>query len=244
MADFLTSTDGIINGAIAKSWKIVLTSSNGTLKLVNFEPGDLLTLVVQEDASGSNYTLTFPSSVLWQAKAAPNRDTTANAVAVYTFSYDGTNFRDASGGASKLPARIGFAGLGVLVGAGVVALTLVSSNGNNGRPQAGSSDIQQYCTGSSCTLGVKVGKVTASGSQVIGATGSLVVGSMTLDERGSDAKLIIKRTGQVIAKSTISGTTLTQNIAAAAAGRPTCFNTGGTLSYCQATANGTGCGCK
>src|SRR3954468_24755349 len=98
MADFLLSSDGVINGALTKSWKIVLTSSNGTLKFVNFDAGDLLTLVVQEDASGSNYTLTFPSSVLWQAKAAPNRDTTAGAVAVYTFSFNGTNWRDTAGG--------------------------------------------------------------------------------------------------------------------------------------------------
>src|SRR5450432_1759801 len=98
--DFNTSSDGIINGALTKAWQITLTSTNGGLKFVNFDPGDILSLVVKEDASGSNYTLTFPSSVQWQAKAAPNRDTTANAVSVYTFVYDGTNFRD-TGGTSK-----------------------------------------------------------------------------------------------------------------------------------------------
>src|SRR5436305_3684437 len=104
--DFLNSSDGSINGALTKAWQVTLTSTNGALNFVNFEPGDLLTLVVQEDASGSNYTLTFPSTVKWQAGAPPNRDTTANAVSVYTFSYDGTNWRDIGTSAKGLPSKI------------------------------------------------------------------------------------------------------------------------------------------
>src|SRR5947209_337728 len=136
--DFLNSSDGIINGANAKAWSITLTSTNGSLKFVNFEPGDDLTLVVKEDASGSNYTLTFPSYIQWQAKAAPNRDTTANAVSVYKFNYDGSVWRDVGTSSKGFASRIAAAALGVVVGAGVVGLTLVSSGGNGQRPAAAS----------------------------------------------------------------------------------------------------------
>src|SRR5438105_4839567 len=104
--DVLSSSDGIINGGLSKAFKLTLTSSNGTLKFVNFDAGDTLTLIIQEDTSGSNYTLSFPSSVLWAAKQAPSRDTTANAFSVYTLTFDGTNWRDASGAPAKLPSRV------------------------------------------------------------------------------------------------------------------------------------------
>jgi len=201
--DFLNSSDGIINGALTKAWQITLTSTNGALKFVNFDPGDLLTLVVKEDASGSNYTLTFPSSVKWQAGSAPGRDTTANAVSVLTFAYDGTNWRDTGSSSKGLPARIASAALGLVVGAGVVALTLVSSGGNGQRPgPAALPDIIQYATGSGSSK-VTVSKVNASGSYIGGSSGALAVGSVDLTL--ANAKFLAKPNGQVIAKNNISG---------------------------------------
>ncbi len=84
--DFKLSTDGIINGGLTNAWKIILTSTNGSLKFVNFDPGNILTLVVQEDASGSNYTLTFPSNVIWSAGAGR---TPQNTYVVTTRTLDG-----------------------------------------------------------------------------------------------------------------------------------------------------------
>ena len=172
--DFLNSSDGIINGALSKAWQITLTSTNGALKFVNFEPGDQFTLVVKEDTSGSNYTLTFPSSVLWQAKVAPNRDTTANAVSVFTFSYDGTNFRDVGASAKGLPSRTQSAALGTILGIGATILTLSLSGGNGQGPGALQPAIKIASNSGAQLLSV----VDGSGSLGVGS-GSVTIGSLT-----------------------------------------------------------------
>ena len=50
-----------------------------------------LLLKLVQDGSGSR-TVTWPASVKWAGAAAPTLTTTANAVDIVTFMYDGTNY--------------------------------------------------------------------------------------------------------------------------------------------------------
>jgi hypothetical protein len=259
--DFLNSSDGIINGALSKVWQITLTSSNGALKFVNFDPGDLLTVVVKEDASGSNYTQTFPSNVLWQAGSAPNRNTNASAVAVYTFTYDGTNFRDTSGGSSKLPSRVQSAALGSLIGAGVLALTLLASNGNGGHTGPASPDVVRFENGSGGSITI-LSKVDGSGSFKTGASGALATGLADLTGRYDTGKFYAAPSGATNIRNTASGytvkggggiTTINRNVvtqdlsgstihnskpSAASYGDVPCFKNDGSYGYHHQTATG------
>jgi hypothetical protein len=243
---FQVATDAAtvkFNLAVGFNWQVTL-GGNRTIVIGNPSKGDQVTIMLVQDGTG-NRTVTWPANVKWASGQAPALQTAAGAVDLFVLDYDGTNFREVSGGGSRLPARIASVGLGTILGIGVTVLTLVSSNGNGGRVGTASlSDIDQGKTGSGANQET-VFKDTASGSHVIGASGSLVIGSPTLNEKGTDAKAFIDKNGNGIFKGTLSGASLRTNIPTAAVGHLKCYKTGGVEGYCTSSGHTLGdCTCN
>lgn len=87
-----TLTDGAtITWNMANGYNAVVTlGGNRTLAFSNLEAGDIGTLVVKQDATG-NRTLTLPSGSK-KANGGFFLSTTANAIDILSFYYDGTNY--------------------------------------------------------------------------------------------------------------------------------------------------------
>lgn len=227
----------------SRNFQVTLEGSPA-LKVAGGQEGDEISILLIQGGSGS-YLPTWPSNVSFEAGQAPSLPTAVGSSAMVTLKKKGSTWKDVGGAPSRLPSRIASASLGTIIGAGVVALTLVSSNGAGGRPQAGSPDIQSYCTGSSCTVGVKVGKMTASGVLALGQSGALAVGTPTLDARGTDAKFFVKSDGTTVVKNTVSGTTLKANIPAAGSLKMACWKADNSIGYCTTSGHTLGdCGCN
>lgn len=247
MPDILSSADGTLNGALTDTWTMTLGASN-TLKFVNFEAGQRFTVKLVQDSSGSR-TVSFPSTVTWQAGQAPTLKTAANAVDIFTFINDGTlgspTFRDLGSSGYRLPPAVRDAGLTTMIAAGVTGLTLLLSNGG-GAAHTGNLPAGVLIKAGSGSTTQTLAAIDGSGSYVIGSTGSLAVGLTTPGtSRYDTGKFFVRPTGALQTKSTISGSTVTVNNPVAGALHTACYNTGGTLSYCQIAtgANGT-CACK
>ncbi|HYH69005.1 MAG TPA: hypothetical protein VD866_30200 [Urbifossiella sp.] len=234
----VTSSDGKINGSLGKTFQVTLDGTNGTLKFFNFKKGESFTVLLRQDSTGSR-TATWPAGLTWQAVNAPTLQSAAGAVDVFQFTCTGTGtYSDGAGAPNRLPARVALAGLSTILGAGAVALTLVASNGTGSRPgPANIPSIVEYCTGTGCSTGVKVGKLTASGELVLGQSGALAIGSPSLGT--ADAKFRVLKTGAVTTKSAISGATLTLNIPGAGIGHVLCPKASGQVGYRLVTATGT-----
>src|SRR5437762_1957433 len=115
----IISTDGKINGRLGSVFQVTLDGTNGSIKFLSFTKGDTFTLILKQDSTGSR-TATF-TGVSWQAVDAPTLQTTAGAQDVLQFTCTGSGtFTDSAGAPNRLPARIRDAGLGTIVGAGVV----------------------------------------------------------------------------------------------------------------------------
>ena len=240
--DVLSTSDGIINGSLSTVWKVALTSTNGALKFVNFNPGDMLTLVVQEDASGSNYTLSFPSSVLWSAGQAPGRSTVANAVSVYQFSYDGTNFRDSSGAPSKLPSRFtASSALSTMALVGAGASLVLSLSGGNGQ---GTGNLSAAMLVKAKSGAIILSAIDGSGGFVTGGSGGLATGLATPGTTGyKNGKFYADPSGNTVAKGTMSGNALKLN--GFGSGKILCGKTDGSVGSCSAAVYGAGkCVCQ
>ena len=56
-----------------------------SLKFVNFDLGQEFEVIVKQDSAGSQYALTWPAGITWQAGAAPTLTANANGVDVFKF---------------------------------------------------------------------------------------------------------------------------------------------------------------
>ncbi|NTW33677.1 MAG: hypothetical protein HGB12_13835, partial [Bacteroidetes bacterium] len=70
----------------------IALETNRSLIFTNGKSGSLYTLIIKQDATGGR-TVTWPSSkIKWEGGAAPVLNTTANAIGLVKFVYDGTNY--------------------------------------------------------------------------------------------------------------------------------------------------------
>lgn len=235
--DMLNSTDGGINGALSKAWKITLTSTNGTLRFFNFDAGDTVTLLVQEDASGSNFTLAFPSTVLFAAGAPPNRNTAAGTVAVYTFKFDGTNYRDVSGGSAGLMSRISARALSTIALIGATTSLVLNLSLGGGQGVGALPNALEVRSNSGAQLNTQI---NGTGSLAIGS-GTLIVGSLAND---ASAQFTVLNNGDTTIRGSMSGYSLQVSALGAATtiattGAVPCLKAGGSVGWMARTATGT-----
>lgn len=211
---FKTATDGsTVQFDLARSerWQVTL-GGNRTLSIVNAEAGDVLYAKIIQDGTGSR-TLTWPSTVQWGSGSAPTLKTAASSTDVFQFVYDGTNWKEVSGGApSRMVNRIEQAGLATVVAVAATALTLNLSSGGGAASDIGAlSDavIQKAGTGSDATWVYRrtgSGEVLTSGS---GADVGVGIDNLDASSRPEDARFHVNATnGNVTALGTISGATL------------------------------------
>jgi len=92
-ASFVTDTDGAtitfnFNNGLSRQ---VTLGGNRTLAFSNAKNGFVFYIKLIQDATGSR-TVTWPSTVDWEGGTAPTLTTAANAVDLFRFSFDGTDF--------------------------------------------------------------------------------------------------------------------------------------------------------
>lgn len=239
---FVTATDAstvTFDIDQSKNWQVTL-GGNRSLVIAGGQEGDEVTLLLIQDGTGSR-TASWPSNVSFSAGQAPNLTTAAAGSDLITLVKKGSAWRDKGGAPSKLPSRITSGVLGTIVGAGVVALTLIASGGNGQRPGLSNiPNVQEWKTGSG-DLAVTVAKMTASGQLALGQSGSLALGSPILSTTGAQATFYVTKAGAVNTRSTFSGaSTVTLSVFGAS---PTfkvlCPKTNGVIGTMTVTATGT-----
>ena len=79
------------------AWKFTLLASISFTSVTNARTGAVMTLMLAQPATGGPFTVTsWPSNMKWAGGTAPTLSTAANAVDVFCFMYDGTNWRELS----------------------------------------------------------------------------------------------------------------------------------------------------
>lgn len=180
MQPFSIAADGstvTFDLARSKNWQVTI-GGNRTLKFLNAQKGDTLTVVIVQDSTGSR-TVSWPTSVQWTSQVAPALTTVAGGVDVITLKFDGTVWRDIAGAPSRFPTRIVSVALATLtlVGGGS-GMKYIFSNGNGGGPGAGGPAITQTIDIRSNSGAQVNGVINASGSFLTGS-GKQVVGAIT-----------------------------------------------------------------
>ena len=103
--DITSANNGIINGGLSTVFQVTLAGPT-TLNFQNFDLGTEFEVIVKQDSSGSQYPVTWPAGITWQAGAAPSLTTVANAVDIFKFvctSVASNTYRDVGGAPSKFP---------------------------------------------------------------------------------------------------------------------------------------------
>jgi len=266
---FLTVPDAstvTFDADLAKSFQATL-AGNRSLVIAGGRDGDEIAILLIQDSTGSRVP-TWGSNVSWESGQAPNVTTVAGGMNLFTLVKRGSTWQDKGGAPTKLPSRITSAGLGTMLGAGVVALTLIASNGTGSRPgPANVPNAQEWCTGTGCTTGVKVAKMSGSGELAIGGSGALAVGAHNLSVtnalfsviktgfttvRNTASGYTLKAHGGrttigsagVVSKDTVSGSTLRSNVPGAGIGQAACFKSTGQIGYCSDTPTSGTCTCN
>lgn len=90
LANGNSGTAATVNWSSATTQSFTLTG-NCTFTFSNPVLGDKLVLILTQDSTGSR-TVTWPGSVLWSNDSAPSLTTTAGAVDMVGFIYNGTNY--------------------------------------------------------------------------------------------------------------------------------------------------------
>lgn len=80
--------------SVSRDAKVTLGGSR-TFTFTGALAGDLLTVIVIQDATGSRL-VTFPATVKWAGGTAPTLTTTASKQDHFYFRYDGTNYYEVS----------------------------------------------------------------------------------------------------------------------------------------------------
>src|SRR5258708_798242 len=102
----------------SKTWQVTL-GGNRTAVFAGGQEGDVVTLLVIQDSTGSRQ-LAFPSSVKWNADVAPTQKTTAGDVDAMTFVKVGSTWKEISGGSpARVPTRVKVAALATMIVLGV-----------------------------------------------------------------------------------------------------------------------------
>lgn len=182
--DIISANNGTINGGLGSAFTVTLTGPT-TMNFQNFDLGQEFEVILKQDSSGSNYAVTWPAGLTWQAGAAPDLNTNANGVDVFKFvctSVVNNTYRDAGGAPSKLPAKLAVAALGLITAVNIATsaattyhLSAGAGTGEQGRLPA----VFDVRAGSGA--GVGSGTLLAryadgSGSTKIGKFGGLAVG--------------------------------------------------------------------
>jgi hypothetical protein len=235
-------TDGIVNGGLSNHFTLTLSQAT-SLKFVNFDSGQTFTLIIQQDAGGSKYAVTWPAGLTFQAGTPPNLNTNASGIDVFRFTCTDANantYRDTDGAPSKLPARIAVGALAAMTLLNTGMSLHLSAGAGSGTAEIGRlSPVQDVYsgTGAGTASGTWMRRDDGSGSTKTGKFGGLAVGVNTktdrLDAAGNSGVLLPNGKMTLRNLATVSGAKITN---APASQGIVCGQTGGLLRFCRGAA--------
>jgi len=191
----LSDTTNISWDSLNKAAVVTLGGNRVLDNPTNLINGHTYTLIVKQDATG-NRTLTYGNVYKWSGGTAPTLTTTANAVDIFTFIYDGTSLTGNPGGSSG-----GGGGASNLTGLSDVTISSVQNN-----------DLLMYNSVASkwqnTNLGISVTPtITGSSSVTAGISYTLTVSNHAVYD--DPAYLLEAYSGSV---AVVTGSAITDNL--------------------------------